>query len=195
MAWLLVAQVAAILVAVVIAVIEIESIVFSGPLLSISGLLITFLSFRRDRLLGLLFGLSAPTVAAFCLFVIATLEWGPAEAHWPVAALLVLYGFFSIPAGVLAALDRPTPASERRRASSQFSIAAMLVLMFLLAVVLGFAQAAGDKGLAAGISLAYLVVLLHVLSRFFRNRRLQKLATVPSMFAPKQAPPGSPFDD
>ena len=52
MSWLLLAQTVGILIAVVFAVMEIESIVASGPILSLSGALIGLFSFRRDRLMG-----------------------------------------------------------------------------------------------------------------------------------------------
>jgi hypothetical protein len=194
MTWLFVAQMAATLIAVVSAVIDIESILLFGPFLSIYGLFIASLSFRRDRLLGLLFGLSAPTVSAFCLSLITTLEWSPGEAQVPVSALLVLYGFLCIPACALAVLELQISGNRYPTANFQYSIAAMLVLMFLLALVLGFAQAGGENGIAAGISFAYLVVLLYVLNQFFRNRRLRRLATVCSILAPKPIRPGSPFD-
>lgn len=193
--WLHIAQTFGILLAVVLAVIDIESIVISGPILSVTGALIAFLAHHRDHLLGLLFGLSPPTVAAFCLFVIAMLEWSPADAQVPVAAFLVLYGLLCVPICVLAEAELQSSRDSRRKVHFQYSIAAMLVLMLVLAIVLGLTQTAGGKGLAAGISLAYLSALFYVLNQFFRNRRLQKLAGLPSMFStPRVSQPESPFD-
>lgn len=193
--WMHIAQTFGILLAVVLAVIDIESIVISGPILGLTGALIAFLAHRRDHLLGLLFGLSAPTVAAFCLFVIAMLEWSPADAQVPVAAFLILYGFLCVPGSALAIAELQSSRNSRPHAPFQYTIAAMLVLMLVLAIVLGLAQTAGGKGLAAGISLAYLSALSYVLNQFFCNRRLQKLAGLPSMFSSPRAPqPESPFD-
>lgn len=181
---LLIAQAIAILVAVVFAVIDIESIVASGPILSVSGALIGQLSFGRDRLLGLFFGMSAPTLAAFCLFVIATLEWDPSDAQIPVGALLVVFGLLSVPACALSVQELHT-SGNAPRTHFQFSIAAVLVLTLVLAITLGLAQR-GGKGIAVGVSLGYLVVLLYVLNQFFRNRRQKKLVRVSSFLAPKR---------
>lgn len=180
MFWLLVAQAMGILIGAVCAVFEIESIMASGPILSLSGGLIALLSFHRDRLMGLLFGLAAPTVAMFCLFVIATRNWSPPEAQIPVSLFLVVFGLLCVPACALAVLELETSGTTRQKVRFQFSIAAMLVLMLMFALVFGFAQTAGFDGAVTGIFLGYLVVLLYVLNQFFRNRRLQKLAGVSS---------------
>jgi hypothetical protein len=179
MSWLLLAQTVGILVAVVFAVMEIESIVASAPILSLSGALIGLFSFRRDRLVGLLFGLSAPTMAAFCLFLIATLEWDPRQAQIPVGAILVVYGLLGMPAGTFSVHELHTSGNTGHKTRFQFSIAALLTLMFVLALSLGLSQT-GEKGIVVGAALGYLVVLLYVLNQFFRNRRLQKLACVSS---------------
>lgn len=184
MRYLLIAHTLGIVVAVVFAVMGIESIVVSGPILSVSGALVGLLSFNRDRLLGFLFGLSAPTMAAFCLFVIATKEWSPNDAQVPVGAFLVVYGLLSMPACAVSVQEIHTSAGSVSGRRFQFSIAALLVLMLVMAIILGLAQR-GGKWIAVGVFFGYLVVLLYVLSQFFRNRRLEKLARI-SSFLEKQ---------
>ena len=118
-------------------------------------------------------------MTAFCLFLIATQKWDPRQAQIPVGTILVVYGLLCMPASALSVQELHTSGSAGARAHFQFSIAALLVLMFVLALVLGLSQT-GEKGIVVGIALGYLAILLYVLNQFFRNRRLQKLARVSS---------------
>ena len=184
--WLLIAHTLGILLATICAAIDIESIIVSLPALSLSGTLVGLGSFRRDHLLGLLFGVSAPSVAVLCFFVIVMLEWNPSDAQVPVSVFLGFFTLLSFSAYALAMLELQASGSVLPRGPFQFSIAALLVLMAVLALVLGFAQMMEIKLFALGISLGYLVVLLYVLYRFFNNRRLRKLARISSFLATNQ---------
>jgi hypothetical protein len=186
--WLILAQTAGIQVAAIVAAYEIESIVFSGPILSVTGALIALLSFRRGCTFGLLFGLAAPSVTAFCLFVIAMLEWSPGDAHLPVSTFLFLFGLGCIPACAVTILEARAVNAGRANTPFQYSIAAMLVLMLALALGLGLTQAYSYKGAAAGTTLAYLVVLLYVLHRHFENRRSAEAATGSPFQEPEHSP-------
>jgi hypothetical protein len=72
----------------VFAVRKIETIQYSGPVLSIVGLAIAFSSFRRNRPVGLGFGLMAPTVSVFCFSLIFGAEWSPDAARVPICLIL-----------------------------------------------------------------------------------------------------------
>ncbi len=122
------------------------------------------------------------------------LEWSPSDAQVPVSAFLVVFGFLCIPASVLALLELRAADNARPKAKFQYSIAAMLVLMLVLALVLGLIQAAGHKGAAVGIALAYLVAFLYVARQFFRNRRTEKLADVSSFLEGARSADDGPLD-
>ena len=186
--WLLIAHTVGILLATVCAAIDIENIMVSLPALSLSGALVALGSFRQDHLLGFLFGLSAPSVAVFCFFVIVTLEWSPSDAQVPVSIFLGIFALLSFSACALAMLELQTSGQAQPRGPFQFSIAALLVLMVVLALVLGFVQTLEIRLFATGVSLAYLVAILYGLNRFFNNRRLRRLAQISSFLAPERKP-------
>lgn len=95
MAWLLILYTLGILIAAIAAMVDIESIMGSGPIMSLVGIWIAFLSYRRDHPIGLFYGLAVPTVSVFCFIVINGLDWGPSDAHVPVSAFLVLFAWGS----------------------------------------------------------------------------------------------------
>lgn len=83
---------------------EIESILVSGPLVSILGLVITFVSARSRNLLGVIFGISAPLFAGLVFALINIREWGPGDAQKPVSRLILVYVLAAAPFGSLAIL-------------------------------------------------------------------------------------------
>lgn len=186
--WLLLAQTIGIYLAAVFAAVEIETICLSGPVLSGTGALIALLSFHGDRVIGLLFGLAAPTVTVFVFLLICVFNWTQDDAYLPVSAFLFLFAALCSPACSKALEELLAANAEQRRGSPfQYSIAALLVVMLALSLILSLAQTAGDEGIAVGVFLAYVVVLIYVLNRFFNNRRLQKLAEVSSFLEPGQS--------
>lgn len=163
---LIVAQVVGILAAVAASVIDIETIVVSGPLLSLVGLLLGLVSFRRNDGIGLLFGLSTPSVAVLCFCIIFGLRWGPHDAAFPIPCLLAAFAILSVPAGVVALRRLRRPVGATRRVKMQFQISTLLGLTFLVALVLGLYKTYGEPGTAVAIMIAYSIAIASVVKRF-----------------------------
>jgi hypothetical protein len=71
--------------------VEIESIMVAGPLLSLTGLVVAWLSARRAFPLGVVAGLSTGAVSLLCLALVWGLGWGPEPARVPIGIIAVLY--------------------------------------------------------------------------------------------------------
>lgn len=162
-------QMLAVLVATVAAVVDIESIVFAGPLLSVTGAMLAVRSYRRNRPWGLYLGLASPGMAAFCFALICVLRWGPLEAARPVAALLIVFALLHLVLGVLACREALRPYELPLR-PAQFSIFTMLVLTFLVAMFLGLAKTGKQELLAWAVLLTVSMLIAYVLRRFHAGR-------------------------
>ena len=163
---LIVTQIVGILAAAIASVIEIESIMVSGPLVSLVGLLIASVSFRRNDGVGLMFGLSTPSVAVLCLSIIYGLNWGPGEAAFPISCLLVAFAILSVPGGMVALWRLRQPAGATRRLKTQFQISTLMGLTFLVALVLGLHGSFGEPGAAVGIMIAYSTAVASIIKSF-----------------------------
>lgn len=163
------AQLVSMLAAVVAAVIEIETIVVTGPLLSLSGLVMAGWSFYRGARLGFYFGLTAPTIAVICFAVIYGFSWGPSEAATPIASLLFVFGVGCIPLAFLALRETdPTPVF-RSATPPQFSLAALLVWTLAVSLPLGFYRL-GPVGAALGVLGSYALLVGYALVHFHATR-------------------------
>ncbi len=162
---LVVLQWLGLLIATGLAVCNIETIVVSGPILSLTGFGIAAASFRSYRVAGFYVGLSAPTVAVCCFSIICGLEWSPSDAQWPIASLLVLYCLISLSPSVYALVERNGPAG-RRHGRFQFSIAAMLGAMVVAAVLCSSIRIGNPQAIAVGAIVAYFIVALYIVRRF-----------------------------
>ena len=95
-------QALGIAIGVVVAAMEIESIIVSGPVLSLLGLAIA-LNWRRSRSLATLaYGLSPSLLSLLVFALINIMEWGPREATTPVMMLLLAYEILFVPLGLAA---------------------------------------------------------------------------------------------
>ncbi|MCA9051828.1 MAG: hypothetical protein KDA89_23985, partial [Planctomycetaceae bacterium] len=84
-------QSASILICLPIAWIEIESILVSGPVVSLSGFVSAFFSRRCGNRAGWWFGLSGFGITVSCFLLINIYQWGPADARVPVIRVLNVY--------------------------------------------------------------------------------------------------------
>lgn len=64
--------------------IEVETIMVTGAVISVTGLLLMQAAQRKGNRPGVLLGLSGPLVAVSCLIVINVLEWSPQDADFPM---------------------------------------------------------------------------------------------------------------
>ena len=81
-----------ILIGVPLAVLEIETILGSGPILLVFGLLSLIFAIRRRYLAGIVFGASGLLVVLGSFLLINLMGWGPREAHEPIGSIAVVYG-------------------------------------------------------------------------------------------------------
>lgn len=155
---LVLAQLLGILTAAIVALAEIESILFSGPALSLGGIVIAVLAYRRRAVMAFAFGVYAPSAALFCFLLIYTQRWGPSEADQPISLLMIALSLVALPLGFFAFDDmRRRPLDRGRRA--QFRIATLLGLTAAIAVVLGLLRALNTPALVVAFSTAYVFIV------------------------------------
>ena len=142
-------------VAVIIAAHDIESIVITGPLFSVIGLVLCIVwFFHRRGLWAPLVALSLPAVSLAVFFLIYTRRWSPQEAQQPVTAVLLVYQVATVVVGLIGIREQLTLRIDRVRSSVQFSIKALLALTGIVAVTLGAVRMALDWGAGGSLGLA-----------------------------------------
>ena len=94
---LMILQSLVIILALVAQAYDIESILGSGPIFAVMGLLIGGIGFRTHNHPAAWYGISAVAFALLIVFLINFNEWGPAEAERPVTILSVGYGLVACP--------------------------------------------------------------------------------------------------
>lgn len=156
--FLVIAQMLGIAVATIVACVEIESILFSGPALSLAGVWIAFLAYRRRAVTAFAFGLFAPSAALGCFLLIYTQRWGPSEAARPISTLMILLALVALPLGCFACRDISRKPLDRTR-RAQFRIATLLGLTAGIAIVLGALRALDAPALVTAFSAAYVLVV------------------------------------
>lgn len=95
-------QVLTIVIGLVASFIHIESIIPTGLVLSLSGLLVLELSRRTRILSGLLLGLSGPLISLGCFLLIFSLGWSPSDAAAPIPRIGSGYALFACPLAYIA---------------------------------------------------------------------------------------------
>src|SRR5262245_4669899 len=83
-------------VALCLAVSDVERIVATGPILTILGLTLAFVTLPLTSTVVLLFSLSAPFVCVLGAFMIAVFHMSTHQAEGPVSVILALYGLFVV---------------------------------------------------------------------------------------------------
>src|SRR4051794_35959277 len=99
---LIVLQSLGIVAATIAAGIKIQSILFSGPALTLLGLALAAAAFLKNRPCGLYFALGAPTVAVVSFALIYGFNWLPEDAHLPIARLIFVSAVFLVMLSCLA---------------------------------------------------------------------------------------------
>ena len=101
----LVLQMLGSILAILIAWYEIESIVGSGPTMSIIGLctLLASRSIKNKR--GAWIGISPLLISIFWYIIIENFNWSPGDAYWPVNTFLTIATIITIRLGINAYLN------------------------------------------------------------------------------------------
>lgn len=80
------------IISVLIAWINIESIIFSGPINSILGFIIIYLSIKAERKSGIWLGTYPSLVSVLSFFIIYYNSYSPREAQIPIGILISFAG-------------------------------------------------------------------------------------------------------
>jgi hypothetical protein len=197
---LLAAQLLGICCAVLAATIEIETIVGTGPALSILGLFVA--TNARNRSVGVpasasglgkqakawtparsrrtaWVGISTLMFSLLVFGVINVAEWGPSTAQHKVSAMALVYEAIVIPAGIAVMWPTRKRRSGEQPMAAQFSLRSLLLLVALAGVVLGAARVAYQMSQATltAIAAGFLVAtLLALVATYLQSRRMQDLS-------------------
>ena len=156
--------------AVIAAIIDIEAIVVTGPVMSVVGVAVASVSFQRRAPLGFYYGLSFPTISVVCFCLIYGLGWGPARATVPIGALVTFFGIGSTALAIPAFRESRRNHKPPQHGRLQFGIGTLLVAMFAIALPLGLHQTAGPAGGAIGILISYAITAGACIRRFHASR-------------------------
>jgi uncharacterized membrane protein len=132
------AQVLAAVVMFVAAVIEIESIMGTGPALSIIGLMLAAVTWRLNSWEPMAFGVSGPLVCAVGALLIAVNHWNPDKAAGPIPMLFAAYLLAATPLAYLSlrAIWRwQMIMLPQQRRTWQFSMKALMIWMTAVCVL------------------------------------------------------------
>jgi hypothetical protein len=185
---LLAMQCVAAIAAWVAARFTVESIVVTGPLLTIIGLALAVAVRRIDVWMPLLFGLSAPVLSALGALIIAVFHLGPDAAQRPILAILSVYLICLVPVAMVVfyqILQWPVYPFVGAPRAWRYSLKALLVLMtavcVLTALLAGIAKSISrDFPLAFGAFGSVTIVLVGLVARQFyvcRRRMHEPLTT------------------
>lgn len=94
-----------ILATAIAAFISIESILVSGLVFTILGLLVGIFNYRCRHFMGLGWGLAAPIITTCCFLIIFINNWSPSRAKEPIAFFILGCACALIPVGILLVLD------------------------------------------------------------------------------------------
>lgn len=91
---------------VAVAICDIESIVGSGPALSIVGGILAVLAFRDRDLLPSLLGISSFALAALVVALINLVPYSPTTGYWPLLAVIGAYASVAMPFSLWLGVSR-----------------------------------------------------------------------------------------
>ncbi|MEQ9410271.1 MAG: hypothetical protein RIK87_21220 [Fuerstiella sp.] len=101
-------QAIATVAAVVAAFVDIESIVFSGPVASVIGWFVAINGLKCRRPAATAFGLSATAMTIVTFLLINFMGWSPSDAQGPLPPLIVWYALIALPLGFFGVFGRPS---------------------------------------------------------------------------------------
>ncbi|MBC8872871.1 MAG: hypothetical protein H8E44_25840 [Planctomycetes bacterium] len=126
---------------------EVESIVGTGPVFSVLGLVVCIGWIYSRSLATFVFGLSAIVISLFVLTLIVGLHWSPGEASVPVPLILLAYEAVIVPVGLVSlhrTIARPSRKSSKRK--WQFKLRSLLIVTTLAGVAAAIVRLAMQFG-------------------------------------------------
>jgi hypothetical protein len=85
------AQLGFALLSIILALYEMVTIICTGPIGSVIGIIVFLLAYRLGLPMKIKIGLSAPIFSSICFCLIYFLEWSKEESSTPIVALMLLY--------------------------------------------------------------------------------------------------------
>lgn len=82
------------ILAVALGIDDIETIMGTGPIGSVIGLIVFGIAYKFEFSERKKIGLSAPLFSTICFSLVYFLNWSPGDAHIPIATLMVLYALW-----------------------------------------------------------------------------------------------------
>lgn len=123
------------------ATVEIETIVATGPIFGIVGLLAAVGCVVSRSPSSLLFGLSTPAFSFYIFFWIFTKSWSPQQAAVPVSSTILGYELLMVPLGLYALYYTAAPAAKPLSPRPwQFNLRSLFILIFIASLALGAAR-------------------------------------------------------
>jgi hypothetical protein len=176
--WLLAVQLLTALSAWIAAWFNVETILVTGPLLSVTGLAFAVVVRQRGSWSPVLFGVSAPAVCALGAFVIAAFHLGPEKAHGPILVIFTTYSLSLLPASlfVLAHIwNWPEVKTRSIGDPWRYSLKSLLVVMTAVAIVSAvcasiFKSNLPDYFVFGGFASGAMVLIALVVWRFYIHR-------------------------
>lgn len=137
------AQILASVAMLIGAIVNVKSILITGPALAIIGLTLSVISRPLRSWSVLLLGLSAPLICAWCALCIAFFRWTVREASVPIPGMLGCYVVLTAPLAlaVFRRLRAWRGSEAGHSAGAQFSLLSLLVVITGLCVVLAIGKA------------------------------------------------------
>jgi hypothetical protein len=177
------------------AAIAIESILVTGPILAVIGLMFCLLSSQLQSWPTLVFALSGPIVTAIVALMIVLFELGPREAQRPAIAVLAMYLIAMLPiAGFsLIKIYRWENAPASTAPPWQFSLKTLLIVMTGACLVAASAKLIADTmyvrelPIFGGYALVVFALCAVVVWRFIAKRKqaLPKANAEDNLYSPR----------
>ena len=163
-------------VAVIIAAIEIETIVASGPVLSVTGVVVAIYGWRSRSIPAGIVGLSAFLMSIFLVVLINLLDWSPRAAQFPVSVILMVYEAIITPVALIGSYRLFTRSKDGSvSAPIQYSLRSLLAASLVVGAAFTVVSflidhgweplVAGAVGCAGLILIAILWLGFHAFSR------------------------------
>jgi hypothetical protein len=127
-----IAQVLAAGTMLIAAGVKTESILATGPALTVIGLLLGLTTRALQSRSALAFALSGPLVCAFISFLIAAFHWSPLEGHIPTLVVLSTYVIVIVPLAFMSWCQIwrwETAPNARPTTAFQFRLKTLLLVM------------------------------------------------------------------
>ena len=160
-------QLLAALTMLIAAGVQTESIVATGPTLTVIGLLLGLTTRALQSKSALSFALSGPLVCTFIAFLIAALHWSPEEGHTPTLIVLITYVILIAPLAIISCREIwqwNTMAKDSPANAFQFRLKTLFIAMTAACILIAAAKFLADYVRGERLSFGSFTLIVLVLS-------------------------------